>query len=170
MRKLLGTYVVVVALAMTLGTGVAMAQIDAELAFSPAVASPGDPVALFASVANLGDEPVVADVEVTITVGVWTFGPIPGVLPLAAGEERSVELAFIVPPVPMGGELTLTLTASAGEFSDTASATLAIVTTADASDEEGLRNLGKDLVSALTGKGEDRLADATLSEFKNLYR
>jgi hypothetical protein len=118
-------------LALVSFASAAHAQIDVELAFDPTEVMPGDVVHVFASIANLGDEAVVADIELTITFNEWEFGPFYGSLPLAAGEELSREFAFPVPHVPVGGDLTITITATAGEYSDTATATLTIIVDGD---------------------------------------
>jgi hypothetical protein len=168
MRKLMTLSVL--ALLVALGATAAQAQIDVELAFDPDVAAPGDMVTLFASIANLGDEAVVADLEVTVEAGDVVVGPLFGQVPLAAGEELSAELVFIVPPVPEGGTLTITVTATAGEYTDTAVATLTVVVGGgQAASARDLRYIGEGLVNQL---GESAPTDQgiTLGGLKHLYQ
>jgi len=158
--------------ALVLSAGSALAQVDVEMAFSPDTAHPGDTVTLFASVANLGSEPALAQFSVTIALGELTFGPVQHPLPLAAGEEHSAEIPFVVPPVPFGGTLTITVTAESGIHSDTAIASLTIVTNiAAAPDANSLRSFATRIATELGG-GSQTLATnpATLTEVKRFYR
>lgn len=149
-----------------------LAQVDVELAFSPDTAGPGTAVTLLASIANLGAEPVEADLAVTISVGPFTIGPIRGRMALAAGQELSREVRFVVPRLPLGGTITLTVTATAGGSSDTATASLTIVPgAAAAADETALRSLGRDVLLGLGATPTVRIEDdASMSEVKRLYR
>ena len=62
MRKKLAP-IVATLIAIALGATSAAAQIDVNLAFTPSTVSPGDAVTFFGSAANLGAEPVVADLD-----------------------------------------------------------------------------------------------------------
>ena len=126
--------------------GAASAMCDVELAFSPDTAAPGDEVLFFASIANLGDEDAVATIDLTLTFMDYEFGPFTCDLPLAAGEELSRELAFIVPMVPMGGTFSITVTATCNGESDTATASLTIVTEEGNAGTDGLEELGPELI------------------------
>ena len=45
----------------------AVAQVEVDIAFDPAVAAPGDLVTFYASIANLGDAAVTADLEIMMS-------------------------------------------------------------------------------------------------------
>jgi hypothetical protein len=155
----------------------AQAQVDVELAFTPDTAVPGQSVTLFASIANLSSDPVQASFTVAVTVEHASFDPIsfnspPFTLPLAASVERSVEVPFVVPPLPMGGTLTITVTATVGESTDTTTARLTILGAAPmTSTESAVRSLGTKIGKALAG-GDDATATegASMSAIKGLYR
>ena len=137
---------------LAVGAGAALAQVDVELAFTPDRAAPGQQVTLFASLANLSSEPVRANFTVAITLGRLSTGAMPFVVPLAAGAERSAEIPFVVPMLPMGGTMTITVTATAGGATDTATASLTIVSGATtAADSTTLRAIGTSVGTALTG-------------------
>ena len=157
---------------LVLGAGAAMAQVDVELAFTPDTAVPGQPVTLFASLANLSSEPAQTHFTVTIALGSLTTGAMPFDLPLAAGAERSAEIPFVVPPIPMGGTLTITVTATAGEATDTATASLTIETgTMLSSDTTTLGTIGTRVGKALTGDDDATPTNpASMSDVKRLYR
>lgn len=168
MRKML--HLTVATLLVAFAATAAVAQIDVELAFDPDVAHPGDTVMLFTSIANLGDEDVVADIEVSIEVMGEIFGPFGGSLPLAAGEELSREFAFIIPPLEESGDLTITVTATAGEWSDTASATLTVVVDGGmTANPDDIADIGTDLVKHLGGSAATD-TQLSLGELKHLYR
>lgn len=131
--------------------GAASAMCDVELAFSPDVAGPGDEVAFFASIANLGDEDAVATIDMTLTFMEYEFGPFSCDLPLAAGEELSRELAFIVPPLPMEGTFTITVTATCNGESDTATASLTIEPAEGDANFDGLAGIGPELIAGISG-------------------
>ena len=161
---------VLVASLVALGAETAAAQIDVNLAFTPDAASSGQSVTFFSSVANLGAEPVAANLELTIGIGSFTIGPIRATMALGAGQERSVERAFTIPALPLSGTLTLTLRGTAGQFSDTATASLTIngsATSAPAEDQ--LRAFGNDVLDAM---GATPLAaePKTMGAIKSLYR
>jgi len=161
---------IVAPLLMSIGAaGGAMAACAVDLAFSPDVAAPGDEVTLFVSIANLGDTDEIADIEITVTFMEYEVGPLMGQLPLAAGEELSQELAFIVPPVPMGGTLTITVTATCGGMSDTATATLTIDAPTGSAGFEGLDGLGADLMSGIASSPVS-VENTSLGGVKALYR
>jgi len=162
------TLVIASLLVLGLAT-VAAAQIDVNMAFDPAVAAPGDQVAFFASVANLGDEDVTAAIDVTVSFADYTFGPVSGDLPLAAGQDLSDEFAFVVPPLPYGGTLTITVTATAGDFSDSATAALTVnVPQGGSGDPSNIDAVGQQLITALQGAlPRDELSFGAL---KALYR
>ncbi len=153
--------------ACAIGASAAMAQVDVNLAFDPTTAQPGDQVSFFASVANLGSEQVLADLALTVQVGAFKLGPIGGKLPLAAGQELSREISFVVPPLPMGGDLTITVTATAGESTDTASATLTVVAGQTAGGNAA--TIGPDILKAF-GVGTADSEPATIGQLKQEYR
>jgi len=155
------------ALALFAWAGSALAQIDVELAFDPTEVYPGDTVTLFASIAWMGDEPVVAELSMTALFDEYEIGPFSAPLPLAAGEELSHEFSFWVPPIPIQGDLTLILEAVAGDYSDSATAVLTILSDGDgyASGDE-FADLPGLILDEITGEGE--LAPS-LSAVKALY-
>ena len=132
----------------------AFAQVDVELGFEPSEAAPGDEVAFFASLANHGDAAVDADLALTVTFGTFEFGPIAGQVSLAAGEELSSELSFVVPPLPATGTLTITVVATAGDFTDTATASLTLVqASASGSIVDGLQEIGQAIGDSFAQQG-----------------
>jgi len=153
-------------LTLTLSAGAALACLDVELAFDPAEAAVGEPVTFFASIANLGDVPVDAELELSILWNDFELGPIPGMLPLAAGEELSAELGFIA---FFPGSLTLTLTATAGTCSDTATATL-VVTGNGGATAGDVRRLGEALLEELGAIAPVSVEDSSWGSVKGLYR
>ena len=138
---------------LALSASAAVADLALEMAFAPDVASPGDEVAFFASIANLGDEAVVAELEFMAYFNDIEFGPITGNLPLAAGEELSKEIAFIVPQVPEEGDLLIIVTADDGMGGIvTAEAALSIVFDEFSSPEDGgLENIPVVLLDGVIG-------------------
>jgi|CXWL01.1.fsa_nt_gi hypothetical protein len=161
---------VLVAGLIALGARTAAAQIDVNLAFTPDTASPGQSVTFFSSVANLGADPVTANLELTIGIGAFNIGPIRANMPLAAGAERSVERAFTIPSFLPAGTLTLTLRGTAGSSTDTATASLTITSNVvSAPAEDQLRAFGNDI---LDGMGATPLTTEakTFSVIKGLYR
>jgi len=130
--------------------GIAAAQVDVELAFDPPVAQAGDEVTFFSSISHLGSEATQADVELSFTIGEFEFGPMQGQVLLSAGLERSREFSFVAPPLPMTYTLTIHLSVTAGEFTDTTSATLTI----EAAAGGGLPFASKDAPAALRDLGE----------------
>jgi len=154
---------------MILGAAASLAQIDVELAFDPEVVYPGDTVTMFAGIANLGDTDVVADIELTLTLNDMDFGPFAGQLSLAAGEELSREFSFYIPPVPMDVTLVITVTATAGDYSDTATANLTIMGQDGDDGSETFNDIGQDMVDALTGAAAPSNAKS-MGQFKNQYR
>lgn len=169
MRKLLTMTVAIAGLLMASGASTAFAQIDVEMAFDPTEAAAGDEVSFFVSVANLGDEAVLADLELTLSFGDFTVGPILGKLPLAAGEELSQELMLVVPALPTGGDLTIELTATAGEFSDTATATLTILGEGSGSTAQGIQGLGDAIQQSLIAGGTVGAESSSFGELKVRY-
>lgn len=143
----------------------AVAQIDVDLAFDPTEAAPGDEVGIFMAIANLGDEAVVAEIELYATYNEYEFGPLTGNLPLAAGEEMSKEMVFIVPFVPESGDLVISVTATAGEYSDTAEAVLTIIV--EEGGGESFENLPHFLLDELVGDGTEAIF--SFSSVKLLY-
>ncbi len=172
MRKRIAGILMLATSVFVLGTTAALAQVDVELAFTPDTASPGQKVTLFASIANLSSEPVQANFTVAIAFGSLSTGDIPFNLPLAASEERSAEIPFVLPPLPMRGALTITVTANAGGETDTAIASLTIVNgSMKTSDETALRELGTSVGIALTGgAGATPTSALSMSDVKRLYR
>jgi len=154
-------------LALVAFAGAATAQVDVELAFDPTEAAPGDEVAFFASIANLGDEAADADVEIMVTYGEYEFGPLSGTLPLAAGEEISKEIVFLVPFVPEGGDLVITATATIGEYSDTATAILTIVLDGEGYWDGGMDALPQTILDEITG--DEDFTAMSFSRIKALF-
>ncbi len=172
MRKSIAPILALATTLITLGATGALAQVDVELAFTPDAAAPGEPVTLFASIANLSSEPGPVDFTVSIGFGMLSTGPLHFSMPLAAGVERSAEIPFVVPPLPMAGTLNITVTATANGATDTATASLSIaagpMTAADASP---LRALGTNVGKALAGDANPTASkDASMSDIKRLYR
>ncbi len=156
-------------LLMVLGASAALAQIDVELAFDPEVAHPGDTVTMFTGIANLGDTDIMVDIELTLTLNEMDFGPFAGQLSLAAGEELSREFAFYIPPVPMDVTLGITVTATAGDYSDTATASLTIMGQEGDDGRETFDEIGQDILDALTGAAAPSNGKS-MGQFKNQYR
>ena len=125
MRKLMNALVLLSVFSLVFAAP-ALAQVDVNVAFDPAVAAPGDMVTFYASVANLGDEAVTADAELMMSFGGFDIGPVTVPLRLAAGEELSVEIPVVVPMGIGGGDLVITVTASANGMSSSSTATLSI--------------------------------------------
>lgn len=128
----------------------AAAQVDVELAFDPASAAPGDMVTFYASVANLGDEAVAADLELMVSFGGFDIGPVTAQLPLAAGEELSLELPLVVPMVISGGDLVITVTATADGMSDSATATLSVTGNMVGNPSAGLAEIADQFATQLS--------------------
>ena len=106
--------------------------------------------------------------------GEYEFGPIAGTVPLAAGLEKSSEFTFVAPPFPM--TLSVVLSVTVGEFTDTTTASLTIgggdfpVPFAAKNDaEEAMRNLGLDLAGSIIGK-TTAVEEESFGEVKNRYR
>ena len=147
MRTLLSIFctAAIVAIAAT----AAMAQIDVDISFDPTSASAGDEVHLNVSVANQGADPVLADIDLTVTLGDFTVGPLLGKLPLAAGEQLTRDVSMVIPPAPVSGDLTLDLAASVGEFQDSSSATLTLMSSSEGSTDQGLTALAQQLFAGM---------------------
>jgi hypothetical protein len=153
----------------------AQADLTCAAAFDPAEAAPGDQVTFFSSVGNEGDEPTVADLSVAITFAPdmgdpIVIGPVEFPFPLAAGEERSTELAFVIPPVPVSGSLTIDIAASEpGGSSCESSATLVIAAPREpAGSVADLLTTVADEVDARFGEPSPE-ADVTWAEIKSRY-
>jgi len=172
MRARVAPILMLATLLSTLAATTALAQVDVELAFTPDEAAPGQQVTLFASIANLSSEPVHANFTVAIAFGMLSIPPMPFTLPLAAGLERSAEIPFVVPPLPMGGKLVVTVTATAAGATDTATATLNIVAGAlTSADSAPLRAFGTTIGKSLGGSADVTATnDASMSDIKRLYR
>ncbi len=134
---------------MLLAASAAWAQVDVDLAFSPDAVAPGDEVTVFFSIANLGDEAVIADVALDITFGDQTFPTLLGKMPLPAGYECSKEMTFVVPPLPYSGDLTVTVTVTAGEFTDSATDTITILEGEMGAGSEGVQEIGRQLLDGM---------------------
>ena len=83
MQKLLRKSPLGVLLVLAMSASMASAQVDVELAFNPNVASPRDEVTFFSSIAHMGSEAAVADIELSISFGEFSSGVIAGQMPLA---------------------------------------------------------------------------------------
>ncbi|MEN8008222.1 MAG: hypothetical protein ABFS42_14470 [Candidatus Krumholzibacteriota bacterium] len=161
---------IIATLLVSLGlAGSAMAACDVELGFSPDVAAPGDMVTMFVSIANLGDTDEIADIEIMITFMGYEVGPLMGQLPLAAGEELSQECTFMVPPLPMGGTLSISVTATCGGMSDTATASLTIEVPEGSAGFDGLDGVGAQLLSDIASSPVG-VENATFGDVKALFR
>jgi len=125
-------------------------------------------VNMFMSIANMGDADAVAALTVSISFMGYEVGPLNGDLPLAAGEELSHEFGFIAPPLPVSGTLVITVTATAGSVTNSATATVDIVGTGFGG-YGSLNDLGDTLVGQLseTPSGPQ---DATFGDLKALFR
>ena len=167
--KKLTTRLLALALSLLVASA-AFAQVDVELAFDPAEAYPGDTVSFFAAITNLGDEAADMDLGMTFAWEEWEFGPFPGVLPLAAGEELSTEFDFMIPPFPFGGTLTITIVATAGEYSDTAIASLTILSDGIVSEEQAETSM-REFLEFYDGLADEITATgvSTTSALKALY-
>ena len=151
--------------------GAAQAQLDVELAFDPAEVYAGDTLHASASVANLGDVDVVADVAITITFDGVPYGPFTGELPLQAGQERGGMAEFTVPAVCWGFSLGIEVTVSAGGYSDTAAATLVVhAEPGGTAGPEAFAPLGVEMVDALLGDQPIAAETSSLGALKRSYR
>lgn len=162
-----------VSLLVALGAGAASAQVDVNLAFNPSTAAPGQQVTLFASIANLSSESVNSNFTVTMSFGDFSLPPLPFMLPLAAGFEKSTEVPFVIPPLPNGGTLTITVTAEAGGSTDTATASLTIASglATGIPNASSLLGFGTNVGNALTGNGGTvATVPSTMSDVKRRYR
>lgn len=147
MRRLLSISCAVAFVAMAATS--AMAQIAVNISFDPTSASAGDEVHLYVSVANQGADPVLADIDLTVTLGDFSVGPILGKLPLDGGAELSRDVSMVIPPAPVSGDLTLDLAASAGEFEDSSSTTLTLMSSSGGTTDEGLTVLAQQLFTGM---------------------
>lgn len=157
---------------LAIGAGAASAQTDVELGFSVPSASPGDKVTLFASMANLASDPAVTNFTVTVAIGDLSIGPLAYSMPIPAGFEKSTEIPFVVPPVAFGGTVNITVAATSGGSTDTATASLTIVTNAATAPTSAmLQGIGSSVGSALSNtSGTTPTANTSLSSVKRLYR
>ena len=157
---------------LAIGASAAFAQTDVELGFSVPSASPGQMVTLFASMANLASDPAVTNFTVTVALGDLSTGPISYSMPIPAGFEKSTEIPFMVPPVPFGGTVNITVAATSGGSTDTATASLTIVTNAATAPTQAmLQGIGSSVGSALSNNsGTTATAQTSLSSVKRLYR
>ena len=146
-------------LTLALTAGVAAAQVDVELAFDPTLVNAGDEVTFFSSISHLGSEATDADVELSFAFGDFEFAPVQGQVPLSAGLERSREFGFVAPPLPMTYTLSITLSVTAGEATDTTTAMLTI----QAAEGDNLPFASKDAPTTLRELGE-QLAGSIFDE------
>ncbi len=156
---------------LILAASAASAQVDVELAFDPPTASPGDVVALVASMENKAPEEVMADLELSIVWGGFSYAVIANSVPIAAGAKVGGELPFFVPPFL--DQLTLSLTATVGELSDTATATLTVLGASKAASAKTsvLRGLARDTATMLGApQSSDATESSTFGEIKRRYR
>ena len=168
MRKMMT--LVLATLLVAVSASAALAQIDVEMAFDPAEVHAGDTVTFFIGIANLGDADVVADLEMTLVINDMEFGPFPGHLPLAAGEELSHEFSFMVIPLPFDFTMSITVTATAGDFTDTATATLTVYgEEGSEGNPEGFAELGQNIMNSLTNTTSENEVKS-LGGLKNMYR
>lgn len=164
---------------LLVGASAALAQVDVNLAFDPSAAAPNQQVTLSASIANLAAEAVTADFTVTVLYANLTTGAQHFIVPLPAGYTRSAVVPFVVPALPVipqipaTGTLDVTITATVGQQSDTAHATLTLLPAPPTAtpDWTTLSRLGTSLGSAFTGPiGTLPVNSATMSGMKQMYR
>lgn len=164
------TYVLT-AIALILGTGLAVACPEVQVAFDPTQAAPGDQVNFFARLANNGTAPVTATIEMNITFGGHTFGPFTRDLELGAGFEQAIEFAFLVPPMAPPGTLTIDVAASAeGCPTSTAAASLEIVAPRAGGENPGTA-FGQELLKhGFTSPDQPGIEQSTWGEIKSQAR
>jgi len=155
---------------MLLAASAAWAQVDVDLAFSPDAVAPGDEVTVFFSIANLGDEAVLADVQVDITFGDMTLPTLLGKMPLPAGYENSQEMTFVVPPLPYSGDLTVTVTVTAGQFSDTATDTITILPGTLSVGNQGVQEFGRQLLDGMGANATVPAEAQSIGQLKSSFR
>ncbi len=149
--------------------GAASAQFTVDMSFDPDVAASGDAVTFAVSIVNTDPDPVDLDIALTASYGDFVIGPLPLTIPLPPFGDLSTSFSFIVPQLPYDGTLSLTLDATDGSYSTSATASLTIVT--DGSGDGSLLALGD-----VTGQMMQSLSapvgneDATMSQVKTLYR
>lgn len=172
MSKRIARLVLTAASVLAVGASAALAQTDVELAFSVPSASPGQTVTLFASMTNLSSDPAVTNFTVTVSLGDLSTGPIAYSMPIPAGFEKSTEIPFVVPPFPFGGTVSITVAATSGGSTDTATASLTILTnSATAPTAAMLQGIGTSVGSALSNPpGTTATANTSVSAVKRLYR
>lgn len=98
-----------------------------DLGFDPSEVCPGNQVQFFFSLENQGDAASDITVSVTFHINGYDFGPLEGVVPMAAGQLISQEIPFFVPPNVPPGSLGVTVVASDETGQSTDSGTLTIL-------------------------------------------
>jgi len=159
---------IAIALMIALLASSAFAAVDVQLAITPGTINAGDQVSMFMSIANMGDADAVAALTVSISFMGYEVGPLNGDLPLAAGQELSHEFSFVAPALPVSGTLIITVTATAGSVTNTATATVDLVGTG-LGGYGGLNTLGDTLVGQLSGAPAGPQS-ATFGDLKALFR
>jgi hypothetical protein len=180
MRMRNATVLLLAAALLGTGASAALAQVDVNLAFDPSVAVPGQQVTLRASLANLAPTAVTADFTVTVSYANLNTGAQHFTVQVPDGYTRSAEVPFVVPALPVipqipsTGVLDVTITATVGQQSDIAHATLTLLPGAPPTTMPNLTTLarlGTNLGAALTGPiGTLPVNSMTASEVKQLYR
>jgi hypothetical protein len=162
------------------GASATLAQVDVNLAFDPSIAAPGQQVTLSASLANLAPTAVTVDFTVAVSYANLNTGAQHFTVPVPAGYTRSAQIPFVVPALPVipqipsTGVLDVSITATVGQQSDTAHATLTLLPGAPPATMPNLTTLARlstNLGAALTGPiGTLPVNAMTASEVKQLYR
>src|SRR5262245_24696771 len=148
----------------------AFAAVDVQLAFTPSTAPAFSTVTLSVSVTNRGTTTVTAAVGVSVSTRGFTLGPARGHLSLAAGQTRSRDMRFTVPPVGTGTSITLKVTGSAGGVTDTATATLTVgASSLREATDSALRDVPNEVLAAL-GAAPTSVESKTFASVKALYR
>ncbi len=106
---------------------VASAVPAVQLGFDPSEVCPGNQVQFFFSLENQGDAASDVNLSVTFNINGYEFGPLTGVVHMAAGQVISQEIPLYVPQFVPPGTLTVTVTASDASGQSTASGTLTVL-------------------------------------------
>lgn len=135
------------ALALVVGADAAFAELDIQLAFDRAVASPGDRVTLEGSVKNLHELAVFAYLQVTVHLNGSLMNTFAGRIPLEPQEITTSSLTFDVPSLLPGGTVMVTLAGRSCDDTNIATTTIVLERAVTASGEGALRVLGQELLA-----------------------
>ncbi len=159
--------------------GVASAAVHVRLAVSPAEIAQCSQATVLTSLENGGTAPISVKLGLTLSrADTVLFGPVYGRTALAAGETRTRELSFVMPPVVPPGSYQLVLTAQASDgSSDSATAPFTVLSaTGPCPPPPPGTNAGTDLLDGVigsTGATVDSplpVTPSTWGSLKLLYR